>query len=151
MDALCALLDCALGFFPCYFLFGCNRLRYMARCWHSLVFSGISIPFSVGQGIWSNTMAVSCFEFRRQRDRSDTFALSSSSSGPQDQDTDDTVRLLRCLLHTQVRPFREIATLLLAKRVPGHTASLPCIEYTLNSVVHSTHTALWALASDEVT
>ena len=25
MDALCALLDCALGFFPCYFLFGCNR------------------------------------------------------------------------------------------------------------------------------
>ena len=26
MDALCALLDCALGFFPCYFLFGCNRL-----------------------------------------------------------------------------------------------------------------------------
>ena len=22
MDALCALLDCALGFFPCYFLFG---------------------------------------------------------------------------------------------------------------------------------
>ena len=26
LDALCALLDCALGFFPCYFLFGCNRL-----------------------------------------------------------------------------------------------------------------------------
>ena len=26
MDALCALLDCALGFFLCYFLFGCNRL-----------------------------------------------------------------------------------------------------------------------------
>ena len=25
VDALCALLDCALGFFPCYFLFGCNR------------------------------------------------------------------------------------------------------------------------------
>ena len=25
MDALCALLDCALGFFPCYFLFGCNQ------------------------------------------------------------------------------------------------------------------------------
>ena len=25
MDALCALLDCALGFFPCYFLFGCKR------------------------------------------------------------------------------------------------------------------------------
>ena len=24
MDALCALLDCALGFFPCYFLFGCK-------------------------------------------------------------------------------------------------------------------------------
>ena len=22
---MCALLDCALGFFPCYFLFGCNR------------------------------------------------------------------------------------------------------------------------------
>ena len=26
MDALCALLDCALGVFPCYFLFGCKLL-----------------------------------------------------------------------------------------------------------------------------
>ena len=25
VDALCVLLDCVLGFFPCYFLFGCNR------------------------------------------------------------------------------------------------------------------------------
>ena len=25
VDVLCALLDCALGFFPCYFLFGCSR------------------------------------------------------------------------------------------------------------------------------
>ena len=31
MDALCALLDCALGFFPCYFLFGCNRLSLYTR------------------------------------------------------------------------------------------------------------------------
>ena len=27
MDALYALLDCALGFFPCYFLFGCKNNR----------------------------------------------------------------------------------------------------------------------------
>ena len=26
MGAFCALLDCALGFSPCYFLFGCKRL-----------------------------------------------------------------------------------------------------------------------------
>ena len=26
VDALCVLLDCALGFFPCYFLFGCNSI-----------------------------------------------------------------------------------------------------------------------------
>ena len=25
VDALCALLDCALGFFPCYLLFGCKQ------------------------------------------------------------------------------------------------------------------------------
>ena len=32
MDALCALLDCALGFFPCYFLFGCNRHLEKRTC-----------------------------------------------------------------------------------------------------------------------
>ena len=28
LPALCALLDCALGFFPCYFLFGCKHYLY---------------------------------------------------------------------------------------------------------------------------
>ena len=32
MDALCALLDCALGFFPCYFLFGCNHILSAPIC-----------------------------------------------------------------------------------------------------------------------
>ena len=27
MDALYALIDCVLGFFPCYFLFGCKKLE----------------------------------------------------------------------------------------------------------------------------
>ena len=39
MDALCALLDCALGFFPCYFLFGCKRL---ASHFAVSVFSGVA-------------------------------------------------------------------------------------------------------------
>ena len=33
MEAFCALLDCALGFFPCYFLLGCNRLYIYVVCY----------------------------------------------------------------------------------------------------------------------
>ena len=32
VDALFAFLDCALGFFPCYFLFGCKRTNVWMFC-----------------------------------------------------------------------------------------------------------------------
>ena len=32
------MLDCALGFFPCYFLFGCNQLKRRDKLKHSFLF-----------------------------------------------------------------------------------------------------------------
>ena len=31
VDTLCALLDCTLGFFPCYFLLGCKKTQCSMR------------------------------------------------------------------------------------------------------------------------
>ena len=49
MDALCALLDCALGFCPCYFLFGWKKTQSggqsIAKCAGTDFRDGAAVPF----------------------------------------------------------------------------------------------------------
>ena len=52
MDALCALLDCALGFFPCCFLFGCK-----SRCHRH--FECLPVTASYGR-VWTACMELFC-------------------------------------------------------------------------------------------
>ena len=51
VDALCVLFDCALGFFPCYFLFGCNgrvsRVSQRQRCLQRLLYSVVRKPHTI--------------------------------------------------------------------------------------------------------